>query len=833
MQAMDTPSPELWARIKHIASAALDLEPAGRRAFVETSCEGDTTLLDEVLTLIASTEAATPFFERAPLNVSLFSTGSRIGPYRLVRELASGGMGSVYLAERDDGQFNQRVAIKIIRGGFANTFLLRRFYEERRILASLEHRNIARLVDGGATETGLPYVVMEFVEGEPIDRFCSRHRLSLRERLIVFQQVCAAVEYAHQHLVVHRDIKAANILVMGDGVPKLLDFGIAKLLDRDSRAEFAQTTVRVMTPESASPEQLAGQPVTVATDIYALGVLLYRLITGQSPYRGPLDRDTELIRAVCEEDPERPSARIGHDEPRIPADVDMIVLKALRKEPARRYRSAEQFAADVQRFLDRRPVMASPDSVWYRTRKFVARRRVGLAAAAAVALTVAGGVAATIWQAHGAERERARAERNFNAVRGLAQAVTGELLTAVAKLPGSTAAREILLRRATEYLDALAPDTRDDASLRSELAHGYFGLSLVQGSPGTSNLGDHQATRATLLKVIALLEPVASPTKGRLDDRLMLANALVRISSLDATPSESAAHVGRARAIVEALTPGERATPWASGSEGALWTEIAIRQQAAGDLDAARVSFSHGLDAALSVYRAAPNNPDASRNVSLAYKQLGATFQMLSRRDEALVLFQKALDLDRARVAAEPGTSLWQLDLSFSEGSIGALLDDDGDFAGARRWYESAVAHRLAVVRADPNEDFAKTALSRGYERLASIHGEMGDVAGALDLNDQCVQMFRDRVAQHPERPNVWHEYADATFRIARRETDLLLMPATRPAFRVRAASRASALLDELERTQARWLHERRGSPLPPSAAQIRAERGRLAQPTS
>jgi eukaryotic-like serine/threonine-protein kinase len=833
VQTMDNPSPELWRRIKQIASAALDLELSTRGAFVETSCAGDAALRHEVLTLIASTEAATPFFERAAVTVSLYAAGSRIGPYRLVRELASGGMGSVYLAERDDGQFNQRVAIKIVRGGFANTFLLRRFYEERQILASLEHQNIARLVDGGATETGLPYVVMEFVEGEPIDRFCSRYGLALRERLAIFQQVCAAVEYAHQHLVVHRDIKAENILVTHDGIPKLIDFGIAKLIDRDSRAEFGQMTVQVMTPESASPEQLAGRPVTVATDVYALGVLLYRLITGQSPYRGPLDRDSDLIRAVCEENPERPSARAGAGEPRIPVDIDMIVLKALRKEPERRYRSAEQFAADVQRFLDRRPVEASPDSVWYRTRKFVARRRAGLAAAAALVLALTSGVGATIWQARAAERERTRAERNFNAVRGLSRAVMGELREAVAKLPGSTAAEEILLRRSLDYLDALAPNVPADASLRSELAQGYLQLSEIQGAGGMSNLGDRQATRATLLKAIAMLAPVASATTGRLEDRLTLASSLVRLSGVDPNRDEADAHIRRARALIEALSPAERATRSALVMQQALWGQIADNQRQVHDFDGARVSLEHALDAARRALQETPNDLNAGRNLSLEYKALGGTLQQLHRRDEAMALFNKALDLDRQRVAAEPGKSLWQLDLSFSEGSIGALLEAADDLAGARAWYESAVAHREAIVKADPNEDFAKLALARGYARLSNIHGESGDVAGALELNDRGVQIFRDRLAQHPERPNVWREYADNAFQIAHRDANVLLAAKTPSALRLQCTSRVMALLDELERTQARWLQERRGAPLPPDGAAIRTERQRFQRPTS
>jgi hypothetical protein len=306
--------------------------------------------------------------------------------------------------------------------------------------------------------------------------------------------------------------------VTSDGVPKLLDFGIAKLLDPASGTPAgAATLIRVLTPESASPEQLSGRPVTGASDVYALGVLLYRLLTGESPYRGSIEGESDLIREVCERTPDPPGARARVLEQAIPADLDRIVMKALRKEPERRYGSAAEFSEDVLRFLERRPVLASPDSVPYRARKFVARHRTVVAAAAACAVAVAIGVATTVWQARTAGRERTRAERQFNAVRGLARAVMGELHDAVANLPGSTPAQEILVRRATEYLDALARESGDDVELRRELAAGYVRLATLQGLPKYTNLGNREAARASLDKAMALLEALASDPRNSRD----------------------------------------------------------------------------------------------------------------------------------------------------------------------------------------------------------------------------------------------------------------------------------------------------------------------------
>jgi non-specific serine/threonine protein kinase/serine/threonine-protein kinase len=825
-----TTTPEAWRRIKTIASAALDLDAAARPAYVVQACGGDQQLAAEIQSLLDSTLAAEPLFETpgGGAGAALVAGGASIGPYRIVRELGSGGMGSVYLAERDDGEFGQRVAIKIVRGGFVSRFLLDRFREERRILASLEHPNIARLLDGGTTATGLPYVVMEFVEGEPIDTYCARRALPLRDRLAVFRQVCAAVQHAHRNLVIHRDIKAANILVTADGTPKLLDFGIAKLLDPQGDLQFgSHTTVLVMTPESASPEQVGGGRITVATDVYALGVLLYRLVTGRSPYGAPLDTEEQVMRAVREHVPDAPSTVAHAAAGRIPADVDRIVLKALRKEPERRYDSAGQFADDVQRFIEGRPVLAAPDTLRYRAGKFVRRHALAAGAAAAIVIAVIGGVTATLWQARAAERERQRAQAQFNAVRGFAQAVLGELNDAVEKLPGSTAASEILLRRATAYLDALYAQAANDVSLRREVADGYVRLATIQGRAGVPNLGDVASTRANLGKAVAILEPIASHDRGVAGDRIAIANALLRLADAETETAQSERLRARARQIIEALTPSERSLPRARYLRQALYLELGSARRAAQDFTGAYQLYLLAAQAAEEEFAALPTSLNASRNLSLAYKRNGAVLESLNRTPEAIQLYEKALDLDRRRVAAEPTRPLWRLDLSFAIGSLAAAVMHTDPATGLAR-YEEAVKLREQVVRDDPNEDFARTSLARGYERLALVHSYLGHVAETIDSNARRVQIYRDRLETHPERSHFWSDYTRILLDAAQFHASLAQPAKTPPAARARHAARTKALLEEIAAVQARWTREKRGAPLPPDAKAMDAVRASL-----
>lgn len=443
-------TPERWRRIEALFEAVLERPPEQREAFLDRACAGDPALHEEVDSLRAQHEAEPTFLETPLVEVPVLpdvpeepdvdaGEDRRIGPYRLIRPLGRGGMGTVYLAVRDDDAFTQYAALKVLRRGLDTEDVLRRFRAERQILAQLSHPNIARLFDGGATEAGRSYFVMEYVEGEVITAYCDRRRLSVDERLGLFRKVCEAVHHAHRNLVVHRDLKPSNILVTEEGEPKLLDFGIAKLLapaEAGVSAPLTQTGRRVMTPEYASPEQVRGEAVTTASDVYALGVLLYELLTGCHPYR--LERRTvrEVERVVCEETPERPSTAVGRSDAieqedgstcaispeqvsaarstrpgslrrRLRGDLDDMVLMALRKEPERRYASAEQLSEDVRRHLDGLPVVAQPDTLTYRMKKFVRRHRVGVAASAVIVLLLA---AATIVTAVQSRRIRAQAQ---------------------------------------------------------------------------------------------------------------------------------------------------------------------------------------------------------------------------------------------------------------------------------------------------------------------------------------------------------------------------------------------------------------------------------------
>jgi non-specific serine/threonine protein kinase/serine/threonine-protein kinase len=830
----------MFRRVKAIVSAALDCAESDRDRHLDQACAGDEALRLEVESLLDATLKAEQHFEMpagalSAGNMGGLEIGADIGPYRVVGALGTGGMGAVYLAERADGEFHQRVAIKVVRGGFGTPFMLERFREERRILASLEHPNIARLIDGGTTSDGLPYVAMEYVEGEAIDDFCRTRRLEVRRRLEIFQQVCAAVHYAHQRLVVHRDIKAANVLVTTDGTPKLLDFGIAKLTQPGQAGDQPLTRYRVATPESASPEQLQGKPITIATDVYALGVLLFRLLAGQSPYGSMVASEAELIRAVCEQEPQSPSvaARLaGGDDSHngaIPHDLDVIVLKALRKEPERRYGTVEQLSGDIQRFLAGRPVLAAADSLTYRARKFLRRNRVAMLGLLAVIGVLAAGLGTTLWQARQARAERERAERQFAAVRTLAASVLGELHDAVSDLEGSLAAREILLRRATEYLDALAREAGDNVALRREVADGYERLGQIQGAPGIENLGDQAAAKQSFENVLMLLEPLAARPDPDPQDTLGVINANLRLGGLS-EDGERRAHLDRAQAVLEGLPPDLRARPQSLVLEGRLWNELAMQHLRAKDYPKVRDAWGRQLSVAEAVVRATPDDLNADRNLSLACKQLGAVLQVLESPTEARALYDRALALDQARVESDPARGLWRLDLSFSLGSIGSLLQAAGDFDGALEYYQQAVELRRAVVTAEPKDDFARGSLVGGYQRLATIEGRRGRVVESLEWHDQAAALYLTQLGAHPERDQAWRDYAQTA--LGSITASLTLLETSKNASRVGRAPlvRLERMIETLAETRARWTKEQRSGQLPVSEEDLRLAASRLQQ---
>ncbi len=410
-----------WRKIDELLDSLIELPEPERAAFLDRECGDDQELRRELESLLAAHDQASGFFDAQPISIAAdlirdrqanSITGHTIGHYQLTREIGRGGMGVVYEAIRADDQYRQKVAIKLLWPGMNQSEIARRFRRERQILANLDHPHIARLLDGGATEEGWPYFVMEFIAGQPITDYCAQHKLSINQRLTLFQDVCSAVQYAHQNLIVHRDLKPGNIFVNEQGAVKLLDFGIAKLLDPARHAVTAQPTTNalMMTPEYASPEQMRGETVSTSSDVYSLGVVLYELLTGQPPYDFKDRSLPELVRVVCEQEPVAPSHRA--DSSKLRGDVDGILLTALQKEPLRRYRSVEQLQEDIRRHLIGQPILAQTVTLRYRAGKFVRRNKLAVAAATLILLTLLAGIFATSWQARRAT-EQARVNRRL------------------------------------------------------------------------------------------------------------------------------------------------------------------------------------------------------------------------------------------------------------------------------------------------------------------------------------------------------------------------------------------------------------------------------------
>ena len=571
---------ERWPRIWTIFEEAVSRSPAARTEFLDEACAGDPRLRRAVERMLSADQATDtlldqPIFaqgaewekpEAAATPGRRLGRGTTIGPYRVLRRIGQGGMGTVYLAVRADDSFKRRVVVKLVRSGMESESIVERLRTERQILAGLDHPNVARLYDGGATEDGLPYFVMEYVEGVPIDAYCEQNELSVDERLSLFRRVCAPVHYAHQNLIVHRDIKPSNILVTADGEPKLLDFGIAKLLNPGLSATAQEPTVtwqRALTPNYASPEQIRGKLITTASDVYSLGVLLYRLLTGHLPRQLAGRSMDEIESLLTDSEPLPPSLAVNReldDEPadssratsamgedgvanhqvsrQLAGDVDAILLKALRSAPRRRYSSVEMFAADIERYQRGLPVAARAGSWRYRAGKFVRRHRHPLAAAVAVAALVLGfAVAMTLQAARvAAERDQARSERDKKAsvlalVRDLFE------LSNPYVLPGE----ELTVRQALERsVPVLENGLQEQPEIRAELLHTS---GLILGVLGAARSARGQLVEALAIRrrflgeehpdVVETMTALAAAYKdlGDYDEAETLANRALTIAS--------------------------------------------------------------------------------------------------------------------------------------------------------------------------------------------------------------------------------------------------------------------------------------------------------------
>ncbi len=780
-------TPDRWQRVQEVLAGASEVEAASRSAFLDEACRGDPELRKEVESLLSSLEAASAGFLESPAIDAVpevspatpgpaspsLARGTRLGPYEILALLGSGGMGHVYLGVRADEHYQKRVAIKVVKRGTDTDLVLRQFRQERQILASLDHPNIARLFDAGNTDDGLPYFVMEYVEGEPITVFCERHGMEVRERLRLFQTVCGAVQFAHQNLVVHRDLKPGNILVTSGGDPKLLDFGIAKLLNPElSPRTFDMTAahLRLFTPDYASPEQIRGDRITTTSDVYSLGALLYELLTGRRPYR-VVSRTAEAIsKAILEEDPEKPSlavtrAREGEataerplpGEPQklrriLMGDLDTIVLKAMRKEPHRRYASVEQLSEDIRRYLEELPVAARKDSVPYRAGKFLRRHKASAAAATLVFLSLVGGIVATSREVRIARREHERADRRLKDVRRLANSFLFEFHDAIANLAGSTPARELVVRRALEYLGTMAREAGTDRSLQREMANAYEKLGEIQGG-SSANLGDTAGAIASYRAALGIRETllVEDPTSST--DADALASCLETAAGI----------IGRAGHAEEAFRLAQRALTIHEGLAKADATSRALRKglaQAHFVLSnqlyllnrprdqIAEIEKARGIFEALAAEE--PRDPNARRSVALTHKYLASVHFSLGEKNVALEGYQKSEAIERELVGADPTNALYKKDLSHSYAGIGQALFALGRIEEGAESYRKAIVIRKELVDADPKDAEIRRALAWGYLQLGRQQADFGNPRAAPESLGRAVPIFVGLVASDP-----------------------------------------------------------------------------------
>ena len=724
---------ERWQRIKDVLEAVEQLSGPGRTTELDRLCAGDPELRQEIDSLLAHEE-----------RIGLFDDNAweprEIGPYRVEKLLGAGGMGAVYLASRADDQYHKRVAIKVIQA-FGGPGLIRRFRSERQILATLEHPGIARLLDGGALPDGRPYLVMEYVEGPRIDQYVAEHHLTPGEILRLFVLVCDAVQFAHQNLIVHRDLKAGNILVTHEGAPRLLDFGIAKVLAGAGEDEDQTRTVqRMLTPSSASPEQLAGGPITTATDVYSLGVLLQRLLPEASRATG---------------------------------DIATILRKSTEKEPERRYRTVDEFSADIQRYLDGRPIAARPASFAYRARKFVGRNRHAVAAAALLALAMAAGVTGTLWYARRAQAEKALADRRFAALRKISESFLFEFHDSIRDLPGSAAARVLVVRRALEYLDQLAAENTDDPSVDRDLAAAYVRIGGILSGQRSAHIGGADSLqKATEVqqKALAIRRRIFAANPADPAGRMALLESLWAVAELARAHGdlEGSLAIQQERLRVLLEVPPDKRTVDMQYSIGSTYTAMSDLYRARGDLDRSLDYARQALAVRQALLEVNPQAARAHRAVAISHEYAGYTLDAKKQYAEAAREHAAAIAQLAPLVAHDPSSVDLQRTLEVAEANLCETQARAGESAAGLAHCRRAVAITESMYRDDHGN-------AESREDLASALGSLGLVLRlsdqprqALEPLERAEKLYQASLANDPDQPDVLTGYSDVLIELGR-----------------------------------------------------------------
>jgi tetratricopeptide (TPR) repeat protein/tRNA A-37 threonylcarbamoyl transferase component Bud32 len=757
-------TPERWKKVGEIFHAALDQPPHKVKQWAEEACAGDAELRAEVLSLIGSDAVAGEGFLEKKVKPSVISllggdagepALTRVGPYKLVRELGRGGMGTVYLAERDDEEYRAQVAVKLVRRGFDTDLILSRFYRERQTLATLQHPHIARLLDGGTTPDGSPYIVMEFVDGDRITNWCRAQKLTTEQILKLFLDVASAVSYAHRSLVVHRDIKPGNILVDKSGSVKLLDFGICKLLhvETSETDRTADVGLIVLTPDYASPEQIRGDAITVASDVYSLGAVLYELLTGVKPHK---IEDTSLRgmeRAVCETEIVRPSVACPDRSiaRQLRGDLDNILLTALAKDPRRRYESVDHFADDLRRYLNYEPVKARRDSVWYRTGKFVRRRRGVVLAASVVLVTLLAGVLVS-W------RSARVANENMKMVRQMANTFLFDVHDSVQNIPGATRARQLIVETGLQYLEGLSQRTGNDPDFQYEVGSAYRRMADVQGGVKGANLGNISGAMTSYGKALRLLEAALQNQpdhRAAVREQILVYRQLGYVHEYRRDPEQSLASFKKAERIAEAYLARNPTHNEVRVQLGILYVAASETLRRVSKWVEASQGYSRAAELLETAYAAEPWNWHIRSTLAAAYDGSGLCIARLGRLPDAVAAYRKATKILEDLAAQDPINLNTQRSLMFEYSHLGDVLGNPnlpnlGDSAGALEAYRKVMSIAERVYKADPADARAKSDYANALSRMSAVVNP-AETSARIEMLEKALVLQTELAAVNPE----------------------------------------------------------------------------------
>ena len=748
----------LWEQLKPILEIALTLDSTDRDAYLKSACAGNIKLYEESLNLLAN-ESPVTFELSQALSVtqaeSHYHEGQILGHYKLIKEIGRGGMGAVFLAERTDGEYDQKVAIKILQDGRTSDALIQKLRNERQILANLKHPNIVNILDGGTTDEGIPFIVMEYVEGTCITDYVEAHHLGLHEKLRLFQKLCEVISFAHQRIIIHRDIKPSNILISQTGEIKLLDFGIAKILNQQGQS-FQDTQQLFITPDYASPEHIKGQPLTISSEVYSLGILLYQILTGINPFKSDQKNLSELIDLICTYNPPPPSKRNPRKNDKREGDIDNICLKALRKDPFERYQSVDHLSQDISRYFQHLPVTATRDQWSYRAKKFIDRNRIYIFSGLLIFLITLAGLFSSLYQA-------GKAKAMFNDLRGLTGSMLFEFYDGVAALEGATSVKELVVSKTLTYLDKMESRNAGNPDLMNDVSDGYQRLGDIQGNSYYANLGLAEDAFKSYSKSVMISERLVS--KYAKNQKYMLSLALAYLGTGDITYT-----LNQLDTALSFYKKGNQLLLQLSAAyPDSIQYKLILSQSYTrigdvsgmygysnlGNTTMAIACYNKSVEILDQLISKDSDNAVFRNSLAASLSMLASLYTVTGNYNEAIDKGYKSVASFEALLSQEPNNYLRMTHNLLAKNALREPLTEVLRSGEALALLKDVELHLLESQRMDPPNKHIKTNLAINYNAIGRVLSENGEYANAIKTFQNAYAVTQEMIKDDVGNPEV------------------------------------------------------------------------------